>query len=83
MVHDLKIKPMYYEKVITGEKSFEIRLNDRKYSVGDTLILKEFLDQGFTGRQVMVKVVYMLSHKDFPQGIPEGYVVMSIEKEGV
>lgn len=29
---------------------------------------------------VEVKVKYILTHDDFPDGIPDGYVVMSIEK---
>lgn len=29
---------------------------------------------------VEVKVKYILTHDDFPDGIPEGYVVMSIER---
>jgi len=32
--------------------------------------------------RVEVKVKYILTHDDFPDGIPEEYVVMSIEKVG-
>lgn len=82
MIHDLKIQSKFYEKVLSGEKTFEIRFNDRNYSVGDILILNEILDQKYTGNKVTVKVVYMLNHEDFPQGIPVGYVVMGIKREG-
>ena len=32
---------------------------------------------------VRVTVKYILTHDDFPDGIPEGYVVMSIEREKI
>lgn len=42
MHHDLKTWPQFYERVITGEKNFELRTNDRVYQAGDTVILKEY-----------------------------------------
>jgi ASC-1-like (ASCH) protein len=42
MEHELKIYPKYFEDVILGKKTFEIRKNDRKYCVGDVLLLKEW-----------------------------------------
>ena len=79
MVHELKIKPLYFSKVLSGEKTFEIRIDDRNYSVGDILILNEFSNSRYTGNKVIVKVIYLLGHEDFPEGIPKGYVVLSIK----
>ncbi len=79
MIQELKIKPEYFNKVLLGEKNFEIRFNDRNYAKGDVLILKEFVDGRYTGQQVKAKVIYMLEHKDFPEGIPEGYVALGIK----
>ena len=42
MLHELKISPEYYDAVVNGIKPFEIRKNDRNYSVGDALRLREF-----------------------------------------
>ena len=41
-IHELKILPQYFEKVLDGSKTFELRKDDRGYEVGDILILKEF-----------------------------------------
>ena len=80
MVHELKILPKYFDKVLSGEKTFEIRIDDRNYTLGDTLVLNEFFEQRYTGKKIAVEVLYVLRHEDFPEGIPEGYVVLSIKK---
>ena len=40
MEHELKIYPKYFEDVISGKKTFEVRKNDRKFNIGDILILR-------------------------------------------
>lgn len=47
--------------------------------MGDILILNEFSNSRYTGNKVIVKVIYLLRHEDFPEGIPKGYVVLSIK----
>lgn len=76
MVHGLKITPNYFEKVVSKEKSFEIRYNDRNFQVGDILKLMEYTDGSYTGRFVYVKVTYIL--RDF-EGLQPNFVGLSIE----
>lgn len=76
MVHGLKITPNYFEKVVSKEKSFEIRYNDRNFQVGDILKLMEYTDGSYTGRFVYVKVTYIL--RDF-EGLQPNFVGFSIE----
>lgn len=40
--HMLKILPEYYQEILSGRKTYELRLNDRNYKEGDKLILKEW-----------------------------------------
>lgn len=42
MIHELKIKPKFFQDIINVIKNFEIRKNDRKFRVGDILVLSEF-----------------------------------------
>lgn len=76
MKHKLKIWPEYFQAVIDGEKKFEIRKNDRCFSVGDELLLQEYnpKKKTYTGRQALAIVLYIT---DFGQ--PDNQVVMSIE----
>lgn len=62
MEHFLKIQPQYFEEVRNGNKSFEIRKNDRDFKVGDTLYLQEYnpLAQEYTGEVVKEKLLILL-----------------------
>lgn len=77
MEHELKTYPKYFENVISGRKKFEVRKNDRNFCVGDMLILKEWDNIIYSGREVKTEVIYMLDDKFI--GIQPGYVVMGIE----
>ena len=45
--HILKCEQPYFDAVASGEKPFEVRVNDRSFQRGDTLRLREYhCDQG-------------------------------------
>lgn len=73
-IHEIKIAAMYYEDVISGKKSFELRKNDG-YKQGDKLIMLEFKDGKHTGRIINADIVYML--EDYT-GLAEGYCILGI-----
>ncbi|MBU2514533.1 DUF3850 domain-containing protein [bacterium] len=77
-IHKLKTWPVYYQAVVSGQKRFEARKDDRDFKEGDVLILQEYdpKNQEYTGRQHTVKVDYILVGTAF--GIEDGYCVMSI-----
>ena len=76
MTHHLKIHPEYYEAVRSGAKRFEVRKDDRtpRYAVGDLLILEEFADGAYTGRDAAVLVDYIYRG----ELCRDGYCIMSI-----
>ena len=77
MIHELKILPEYFEPVIKGEKTFEIRVNDRNFKKGDYLALNEYYNGKYTGRSCAVYVDYILS--DANELLPKNVVAMSIK----
>jgi ASC-1-like (ASCH) protein len=66
-----KIWPEYFDKVASGKKKFEVRLNDFEVKDGDTLILEEWDPEtkNYTGRTIEKKVDFILKFKldDFGQ----------------
>ena len=60
MLHELKTYPKYFQETIEGNKLFEIRKNDRNFQVGDVLLLKEWDNIKYTGREVGAMVRYGL-----------------------
>lgn len=84
MIHQLKIASNYFDDIVAGRKTFEVRKNDRDFHVGDFLALNELTPHECnekhehleTGRSVLMYVHYIL---DDPAYVKEGYVIMGIE----
>lgn len=76
--HELKCWPPYFAAILSGEKRFEVRRDDRGFRAGDTLHLREYVaaDGSYTGRTVDVEVTYLLGGSF--TGLERGFVVMSI-----
>lgn len=75
VVHELKILPEYFEAIMSGKKTFEIRENDRSFKIGDFVLLLECSSSNeYTGRNVFVEIVYLT---DFAQ--KNNYVVFSFQ----
>lgn len=73
-IHQLKIMPEYFKAIASKDKRFEIRKNDRDYKLGDSLLLREYNEDKYTGNEINAVITYMT---DYAQ--KKGYVVMGIE----
>ena len=83
--HVLKTDHVVFQDVLDGNKTFEIRFNDRDYQVGDLVILKETEFTGeqmksgqplvYTGREIQKRISYILSG----YGLHEGWVILGIQ----
>jgi hypothetical protein len=78
MVHHLKTWPLSFDAIRRAVKSFDIRLNDRGFKVGDILLLEEYdpVAKKLTGKHCRRTVTYVLEGGEF--GLPHGYVCMAI-----
>jgi len=61
-----KILPEFFDLVVSGKKTFEIRLADWKCTPGDILVLKEWNPKTkiYTGRQIEKLVTYVKNTKE-------------------
>lgn len=75
--HILKTHPHYFCEVLNGNKTFEVRRNDRNYKVGDIVILWEYIPSTnrYTSRQIEKRISYILDNPNFCK---EGYVILGI-----
>jgi hypothetical protein len=77
-IHELKTWPQFFDAIIDGTKSFELRRDDRGFEVGDALLLRECDQLGnYSGRAVSRLVVYKLNAASF-SGIEEGYCILGL-----
>ena len=75
-IHELKCRTEYYIDVRRGVKTFELRLDDRNYAVGDLLILREWgPDAGYTGYVTCAVVTCLVRNEEWLQ---PGYVALGI-----
>lgn len=75
-LHKLKLQQPYFNAVLNGLKTFEIRRNDRRFQVGDYLCLEEYdyETKSYTGRFINKQIAYIT---DYMQR--KGYVVFSFK----
>lgn len=73
MEHGIKCWMEFFEETWQGRKTFELRLNDRDYNVGDVVLLREFdhIKRIYTGRIITGTITYLIEGPRF--GLAEGW----------
>ncbi|WP_029458197.1 DUF3850 domain-containing protein [Solidesulfovibrio alcoholivorans] len=84
--HELKTDPVVFQAVASGLKSYEIRLNDRNFRVGDRILLCETYHTGedmkhgaplkYTGNKIAADIRHILHGPIY--GLMEGWCILSI-----
>ena len=77
MKHELKIEPAYFRSVLSGDKTFEIRRNDRGFKLGDIILLREHssYDAFYTSRELIREICYITNFQQ-----KEGWVVLGTKE---
>ena len=78
MKHELKCWPEYFQEIWEYRKTFELRVNDRNYQVGDLLHLREWnpTTKEYTGREIMRRNTYQMQ-------VIGTFVIMSLGSVGL
>ena len=76
MTHTLKIFPDFWDAVTRGDKTFEVRRDDRGFSVGDMLELIRMGEPTAARRRLTYAITYILPGGQY--GIEPGYVVLGL-----
>ena len=83
-IHELKSWPQFFTRVISGEKTFELRVNDRDFKLGDFLFLREYdpETEQYSGRFQYARITYIFGSVDHdavsPQALHPDYVVLAL-----
>ena len=86
--HELKCWPEFFAPIESGEKTAELRLNDRNYQVGDILVLCEYdpNNEVYTGRRCRRRVSHIVHGCGSVgviaplRGLSTKYVMMSLQE---
>ncbi len=70
-IHKLKINPYWLPSILNGEKTNEVRFNDRDYQTGDLL--------EFEGCEFKFTITHVLRECDFPIGLKDNHSILSIK----
>lgn len=76
-VHELKTVPPWFGMVFHGEKTAELRKNDRGFAVGDRLRLREYRPDSwdYSGSEVLAEITSMVTDADGPW-LAEGHCML-------
>lgn len=75
--HRLKTLADFWEAIASGDKTFEVRENDRGYQTGDRLILERYVPGEVPSQIITKTVTYVLSG----WGLKNGYVALGLSAE--
>lgn len=78
--HQLKIDPVYFNRVLQNEKTAEIRKNDRDFQTGDFISLNEYdrEEEKYSGNQIDIQITHIVHGGQF--GIEKGFCLLSFKK---
>ncbi|MBS3124529.1 DUF3850 domain-containing protein [Candidatus Woesearchaeota archaeon] len=81
-----KLWPKFFQRILDGEKKYELRLADFDCQPGDTLVLREWDPQtkNYTGRTLEKEITFVIKTKELTFWKPEdvekyGYQIISFK----
>lgn len=85
MNHELKTLPVFFKEILSGNKTAEMRRDDKCFQKGDIVTLREYdpkkhalTDCCYTGQEILVEITHVLHGEEW--GIKDGYAMLSFKK---
>lgn len=77
-IHHLKSIQPSFDEIISGDKRFELRKNDRDFKAGDVVWFNEYnaIKKAYSGRAVECDIDYVLTDH---AGLMEGYCIFTMK----
>lgn len=84
--HEVKSWAHFFDAIVAGEKTHDLRDNDRNYKIGDYLLLKRYdnIEGCYTGAIFLVEITY-ITNRERPCAFSSSvldprYCILSIKK---
>lgn len=81
-LHELKIKRKYFDAILEGKKTFELRKNDRDYQVGDLIwfiVVSDYGSHDGLKHGETYQITYILNN--VPEyGLDKDYCILGIKR---
>lgn len=84
-IHKVKSWSHFFEAIKEGRKLHDLRVNDRDYNIGDTVILQKYdiIGGEFTGEELRTEITYITDDRypcAFSSAIlPKDYCILSLK----
>jgi len=78
MTHHIKLNHHYADAVLSGQKNFEIRYNDRGYQRGDKIVFTVINDDTTVMNHPLHREVFLITYLIHGFGLEKGWCVFGI-----
>lgn len=81
MRHIIKLREEFADAVVNGDKTFEVRLNDRGYQKGDTVKFRVVTEMGIEFYHEINEMEFEITYVLNGWGLKDGYVAFAIKRK--
>ncbi len=80
IIHRLKILDIFADDILEGNKTFELRYNDRNYQKGDLIRFVVVDKGGYVSRHPLGRELFQIIYFLEGWGLKDGYVALGIQR---
>lgn len=80
IIHRLKILDIFADDILEGNKTFELRYNDRNYQKGDFIKFVVVDGEGHVSRHPLGRELFQIVYFLEEWGLKDGYAALGIQR---